>query len=466
MKNVTLSRREVIVLGGALGLAAGVPGLMSPALALAADPKEKRYDAVIQIHLVGAPSQLDTFDPKPGSSSNVYPTIDLGFRDQDNKAVRVTTFLRQLAAAVGDGKGAVRMASLRGVHHGTGVHSVAQTMMTSFWSSPVGAIYPPSPIVLNHYLKSAPGALGIPSVVLSDPLLDGANDAKGTALSPALEVVPEANPAAAMRLPAGVDAARATRRRDLVSLISSAFSGTRPDTSVKAWDAATARAHTVAVQGAAAKAFDLTGKQLVPGQAPNVQRRLTLARELVLAGVPYVALGSSSHDTHTNMKARLTQLWSQQLDPGIAGLVKDLAASGKRVLITIGGEFGRTPASVKPDAKGDRRDGRDHWPDAFSWGLISINQPDFVSTAIGDTGPDGLYKTGTLIDPTSPSAIGGLIYRCLGFPQTDDTKIRLADGRLVQPVDTFQATQDFESAVRTTPMTTPRLMRRLFKSVV
>ena len=79
-------------------------------------PKEKRYDAVIQIHLVGAPSQLDTFDPKPGSTSNVYPTIDLGFRDVDNKVVRVTNFLRQIAAAVGDGKGDVRMASLRGVH--------------------------------------------------------------------------------------------------------------------------------------------------------------------------------------------------------------------------------------------------------------------------------------------------------------------------------------------------------------
>lgn len=463
--DVTLSRREVIVLGGALGLAAGMPGLITPALGLAADPKEKRYDAVIQIHLVGAPSQLDTFDPKPGSTSNVYPTIDLGFRDVDNKVVRVTNFLRQIAAAVGDGKGDVRLASLRGVHHGTGVHTVAQTMMSSFWSSPVGAIYPPAPVILNHFLKSAPGALGIPSVVLADPVLDGSNDAKGTALAPALEVVAEADPASAMRLPTGVDAARATRRRDLVNLISSAFSGSRPDTSIKAWDAATARAHTVAVQGAAAKAFDLRGKALVPGTQMNVRRRLTLARELVMAGVPYVALGSASHDTHTNMKARLTTLWTDQLDPGIAGLVKDLAASGKRVLITIGGEFGRTPDSVKP-VGGVRRDGRDHWPEAFSWGLLSINQPDFVSTAIGDTGPDGLFKGADLIDPTSPSAIGGLVYRCLGFPLTTETRIRLADGRLVQPVDQFQATQDFESTVRSTPMTTPRLMRRLFKSIV
>ncbi len=462
--DVTLSRRELLALGGALGLSASLPGALRPALALTPDPSERRYDAVIQVFLAGAPSQLDTLDPKPGSTSNLFPTIDLGVRDADRNAVRVTTFLRQLAGLVGGGTGAVRLATLRSVHHATGVHSVAQGMMASFWQSPVAAAYPPVPVVLGQYLRSTPGALGIPTVVL-DGQWTGANDAKGTRLAAALEVVPEADPAAAMRLPVGVSVARATRRRDLLGLVSSAFSGSRPDATVAAWDAATAKAHDVAVKGAAAKAFELRGKQLVPAGSAALSRRLTMARELVVAGVPYVALGSGGHDLHTGLAAGLKSTWGDQLDVGLTALCRDLAASGKRVLIAFGGEFGRTPESVKPDAAGDRRDGRDHHPHAFSWGLLSINQPDFVSTAIGDTGPDGLWETGTLVDPIAPSALGGLLYRVLGFPLGDPTKIRLADGRLVQPVDAFHAGQDFESPSRITPITTPRLLRRLFTSV-
>jgi len=463
-KDTMFSRREVLALGGALGLSATVPGLLRPARAVAGlvpDPAERRYDAVVQVFLIGASSQLDTFDPKPGSSSNAFPTIDLGFGDQDRKAVRVTTFLRRIADVVGDGKGAVRFASLRSMHHATGAHAPAQDMMASFWSSPVGAAYPALPVVMNRYLEGAPGPLGLPSVVLSDPLGYGANDARGSILQPALEVVAETDPAAAMRLPVGVDVARATRRRDLLSLVSRAFTASRPDVATKGWADGAEQAHAMAVKGAAAKAFDLTGKALVAGSDARLQRRLTLARELVLAGVPYVALGAPGHDMHTDLKARLTGRWQQELDPGIAGLCSDLAASGKRVLVVVGGEFGRTPTSVSGG-----RDGRDHWAGAFSWGLLSINQPDFVSTAIGDTGPDGTWTEKKLVDPISPSAVGGLLYRVLGFPMKSETRVPLADGRLALPVDGYQATTDFEVTDRSTPITTPRLMRRLFQSIV
>ena len=71
-----------------------------------------------------------------------------------------------------------------------------------------------------------------------------------------------------------------------------------------------------------------------------------------------------------------------------------------------------------------------------------------------------------LVDPISPSAVGGLLYRVLGFPMKTETRVPLADGRLALPVDGYQSTTDFESTDRSMPITTPRLMRRLFQSIV
>src|SRR5277367_5870543 len=106
------------------------------------------------------------------------------------------------------------------------------------------------------------------------------------------------------------------------------------------------------------------------------------------------------------------------MDPALAQMCANLKATGKRVLILIGGEFGRGPQDV---ATG--RDGRDHWGSGFSWALISINQPAFKQTAVGDTGPDGVWTVNTpanplstsgdtskqLVDPVSPGALGGLL---------------------------------------------------------
>src|SRR5207302_9998507 len=80
----------------------------------------------------------------------------------------------------------------------------------------------------------------------------------------------------------------------------------------------------------------------------------------------------------------------------------------------MGGEVGRTPDSV---AGG--RDGRDHYPDGFSWAMVSINQPAFKTNAVGDTGPNGMWQIGNaqpLVDPIYPGVFGGLVYRSMGFP--------------------------------------------------
>jgi len=112
----------------------------------------------------------------------------------------------------------------------------------------------------------------------------------------------------------------------------------------------------------------------------------------------------------------------------------------------MGGEFGRTPDTV---ASG--RDGRDHHPVGFSWGLLSINQPAFKTTAVGDTGPDGmqtLTSSPTLVDPVYPSAVGGLLYNVMGFPVGTDPKYNVPTGKgsPAPPVDPTYANQPATTA--------------------
>ena len=66
-------------------------------------------------------------------------------------------------------------------------------------------------------------------------------------------------------------------------------------------------------------------------------------------------------------------------------------------------------------------DGRDHWNDGFSWGFLSVNQPRFRTNAVGDTGPDGVFRPddNTLIDPYDMKDFGAFLYRALGFPIGD-----------------------------------------------
>src|SRR5205085_4991183 len=119
--------------------------------------------------------------------------------------------------------------------------------------------------------------------------------------------------------------------------------------------------------------------------------------------VPYVSCGITGNDTHDGNMGPVTSIWQGLVDPSVAAMCANLKATGKRVLILLGGEFGRNPADV---ASG--RDGRDHWGSGFSWAMISINQPSFKMTAVGNTGPDGTWTTATatpLVDPIAPGAL-------------------------------------------------------------
>src|SRR5262249_41194473 len=149
-----------------------------------------------------------------------------------------------------------------------------------------------------------------------------------------------------------------------------------------AMEKATNDAYSITSQGMAARAFDLIGKTLITTSNTGVLQRMTLSQELIKAGIPYVAMGIGGNDSHSNNMGTIQTNGGNHINEGLPEMAANLKATGKRVLVTMYGDFGRTPASVN----GGSRDGRDHWGDGFSIGMLSINQPKFKMTSIGDTG--------------------------------------------------------------------------------
>ena len=102
-----------------------------------------------------------------------------------------------------------------------------------------------------------------------------------------------------------------------------------------------------------------------PGK-PSYARNCLLARRLIERGVRFVELFHGDWDHHTNIYKRLPAE-CQATDQASAALVTDLARRGllDDTLVIWGGEFGRSSVAQKSQAPGEPV-GRDHHVDAFT----------------------------------------------------------------------------------------------------
>jgi hypothetical protein len=118
-----------------------------------------------------------------------------------------------------------------------------------------------------------------------------------------------------------------------------------------------------------------------PGQASFANNCL-LARRLVERGVRFVQLYDDGWDHHGNLAEVLPKKCAE-VDQPIAALLKDLKLRGllDETLVVFGGEFGRTPML---QGEADERAGRDHHKEAFTFWMagggvkagVSVGQTD------------------------------------------------------------------------------------------
>jgi hypothetical protein len=414
---------------GVMGLSLGSTNFMRQAMGVT--PTNAFYDCAMQVFFSGGPTAIDVWDPKPGSRNNFVGTINLGAKDPYGEDVLISEIFPQLAQlAINDP--AVGVGVFRSMVHRNNSHGTAQQYMNNFWEGAPATLHPSTAAVMAYYYQGT--GLGIPSVVINGNNGQNANVANQSRVPTALQVTAGSgqgnNPTVeALQLPPGVNAARYQRRQNLITALNQRFLAAHPDDIAAAYKKATEDAASVTMKGDAAKAFDLTGVTLVPARNNGDAMRLTQAVRLLDAGVPYVACGIGGNDSHGNNVQTIQGNWGQSVDGGVVEVVNRLKASGKRALIVMGGEFGRTPNSVNNSTTNNQtiananlgRNGRDHWGDSFSWAVISVNQPKFKTGAYGYTGPDGNWRESNndpatqTKDPVHPRDLGGFVYRALGF---------------------------------------------------
>jgi hypothetical protein len=383
----SLSRRDWLRLT-ALGAGASASGWLNLlAEDVARNPQRKR--SCILLWMSGGPSQLDTFDLKPGHpNGGPFKAIDTSV-----PGIKISEHFSKIA------KYADHMAIVRSMTSKEGDHGRA-----TFWLRtgylPQGPIQYPSigalvskelgddQSELPNFVSVAPfrilnqGAFGsgflgprhAPLVVGETP--GGLGQQGQNNIDRALQVRDLAPPA-------NVTRDQTDARLDLLTQVQRDFLADHPDLPALSHQHAYDRAVRL-MRTSAAKAFELDEEKAAvrDGYGRNLfGQGCLLARRLVERQVPFVEVTLDGWDTHGGNTATVRNL-SQTVDAAWSSLMRDLKERGllETTLIVWMGEFGRTPKFPRPD-------GRDHWPNSFSavlaGGGIKGGQ------VIGDTGPDG-----------------------------------------------------------------------------
>ncbi len=372
-----LSRRELLKLS-----AAGVVGYsMSGWLeALAKDTANhpQRRRACIMLWMAGGPSQMDTFDLKPGhANGGEFKEIATSV-----PGIRISEHLPQLARRM------QHLALIRSMRTRVADHAIGTFLMRT-GHLPQGPVqYPAFGSLVSKELGSDESAL--PNFVSIAPHPDGRNPGfLGPRYAPLIIGEGQGIPyEQALRVPditpgEGISVAQSDARirllldlqRDMVSR----NPGVSPQSHASAYDRALRL-----MRGEAAAAFNLDQE---PSRLRDQYGRnffgqgCLLARRLVERGVPFVEVTLDGWDTHSfnfpDVRAR-----SGTLDPAWSTLIDDLRDRGllDSTLIVWMGEFGRTPA-INGGA------GRDHF--AHAWTTVLAGGGIRGGQAYGRTSADG-----------------------------------------------------------------------------
>jgi hypothetical protein len=374
-----VSRRRFLRVGGLGTLGLTLTGLeASRALGSSAD----RERSVILLMLVGGPSQLETFDPKPDAPAEVRGP----FRSIATTVpgVRISEHLPRLSRSMD------KLTLIRSLHHDAApIHETGHQLLQTGRLFREGQEAP-------HFGSVAAKLLGTrgdlpPFVVLPRPLGNtGVCVPHGQAAG---LLGPEFEPFHVAADPAAAD-----------------------------YDA----------QGA----FDLNSER---GEVRDAYGRNTfgqsclLARRLVEAGVRVVTVNmfdtvfnQVTWDCHGTRPFSTLDDYANvllpTLDRALATLIDDLDRRGllDSTLVVATGEFGRTPR-INPNG------GRDHWPGVWSallaGGGVRGGQVIGSSDATASSPSDR---------PVRPEELVATIYGSLGI--ATDTAIALADGSVTTPV--------------------------------
>jgi Protein of unknown function (DUF1501) len=371
----------------------------------------KRAKACILLYMEGGPSQIDTWDPKPGRPTGGE------FKAIDTKVagLQVSEHLPLLAAR------ARALAVVRSVTSKEGNHQRARHLMHTGYPPQGGVAHP----ALGAIVGETRGAGGreLPSYVS----VAGPGEDAGF-LSPALSPFIVQKPSQGVKFLAhagGIDDARFAQRIGLWRGLEDGFAAAHPDAGLVGGQRALGE-QAVAMMGApATAAFKIEDEPAAARDAygdSDLGAGCLMARRLVEAGVPFVEVTQKGWDTHKDNFTTVKQL-STHLDQAMSALLDDLGRRGllESTLIVWMGDFGRTP-KINANA------GRDHYPQASS--VVLAGGGVRGGQVLGATDADGVEIRDR---PVSVPDLFRTIAKLLGV---DPDVVRIApSGRPIKTVD-------------------------------
>lgn len=314
-------------------------------MSVSAEELRKQGRSMILLWMAGGPSQFETFDPKPKTSS----AGDKSAIQTSVSGIDISEDWTNTAKVMSD------IALIRSMTNKEGNHQRATYQMHTGYV-PSGSVKHPS-LGSNIAREIGNRELDIPSIVSV-----GATTGAGF-LGVDYEPFNVNNPG---NIPNNVAATvpdqRYQKRLGLLGRLDTEFASRGGEVVVKNHSKIYNKASSL-VLSPQTKVFDLSQESASLRQQygeNNFGKGCLLARRLVEAGSTFIEVRSNGWDNHFNISEVISPR-SKEVDAGMAALITDLKQRGMldRTLVVWMGEFGRTP-KINPRA------GRDHYPRVFS----------------------------------------------------------------------------------------------------
>jgi Protein of unknown function (DUF1501) len=414
-----VTRRDFLQVG-----TLGAIGLSLPQLAAAKEAgaisKEHDERSVIMIFNLGAPSQMDTFDPKPEAAAEIRGP----FAPISTKGGFQITEILPRHAQVADKFSIVRSC----YHNGAAVHDTGHQMLQTGRLF-AGGLNTPHVGCALAYLRGPKTDLP-PHVILPEAMgptggnlphgqdagfLGKAYDPFVLNADPSVEnfKVPDLLP------PRELGTVRLERRRRLRQVVEQQVAEFEASPSAKLMDANFESAWRMMTSPQARAAFDLSQEPKKVREKYGENRFgqcCLLARRLIEAGVRFVTVNTFltvfdeiTWDIHgskpfTSIEG-MKEIVAPMYDQAYATLIEDLADRGllAKTLVCSLAEFGRTPR-INPAG------GRDHWPQCFS--VYFAGGGIQGGRTVGKSDAIGAYPAEKAVEPAEVVAT---IYKSLGF---------------------------------------------------
>lgn len=314
-------------------------------------PKRKKpASKCIYLYMAGGMSQIDTFDPKPGSRSQGPLKAVNSKADGVQLGELMSRTAEQMKHAV----------AIRSITSNQGAHEQASYFMRTSYA-PINTTRHPCLSAWSNFFQAKPNET-LPGGIM----IAGGGDHPGCGfLESKFSPLPVGDPnrgVTNIHPPKGVDLKEMRNRLDVLGALNQKF--------YKSYELKSMQGHEDmyfdAVKLMASKdieAFDIS-KEPADVKAKygdnGFGRACLLARRLVEKGVRFIDVSHGGWDTHDDNFARLKDT-AGALDMGLSSLISDLSSRGllEDTLICVVSEFGRTPDINKTN-------GRDHFPKCFS----------------------------------------------------------------------------------------------------